>query len=290
MALQLAPTIVRKRKIEYPESDGKPMAETDLHREIMFFLIHTLQRFFKDSIAYISGNLLIYYVEGDPYKSVAPDCFVAFGVPNRQHNTYKTWEEGKFPDVVFEVTSKKTRREDFTIKQPLYARLGVKEYYIYDPTRDYLKPPLQAFELINNQLQPMKPHKVNGVLNAPVYLSKLLGLRLSLDEWGRLELFDVESGEQLLSDEEARIKAELQSGLDRERALLAAQREELERGRAEMAAQRAEQEAQRAEQEAQRAEQEAQRAEQAEREVAMLRAQLARMQKSTENDESTESR
>lgn len=278
MALQLAPPVLRKRKIEYPESDGKPMAESDLHREIMFFLIHTLQRFLRDTVAYVSGNLMIYYVEGDPYKSVAPDCFVAFDVPAREHNIYKTWEEGKFPDVVFEVTSKKTRREDFTVKQPLYARLGVKEYYIYDPTRDYLKPSLQAFELVDKQLLPMTPRKVNGILNSPEYVSKLLGIRLSLDGWGRLELFDVATGEQLVSDEEARIKAELQSGLDRERAKLAAEREEFERKRAEIEAQRAEQATKRAEIEAQRAEQEAQRASQAEQEIERLRAKIAHLQ------------
>lgn len=249
MALQLERMKVQNRKIEYPESDGKPMAETDLHREIMFFLIHTLRRFFKEKVVYVSGNLLIYFVEGDPHRSVAPDCFVAFGVPARDRNTYKTWEEGKFPDVVFEVTSRKTRREDFSIKQPLYARLGVKEYYIYDPTRDYLKPPLQGFELIDQELVPMKPRKINGLLNSPEYVSRSLGLRLSLDSWGKLELFDAESGEQLLDNEEALTQAEIEINIQREKA----------------------------QQEALRAEQETQRAQKAEQEVAQLRAQIDRL-------------
>ena len=98
--------------IYYPESDGKPMAETDLHRDVMFYLIHLLQRFLAGTKAYVSGNLLIYYEKGNTNRSVAPDCFVALGVEQRRRNTYRVWEEGKVPDVVFEVSSKSTQRDD----------------------------------------------------------------------------------------------------------------------------------------------------------------------------------
>ena len=63
-------------EIEYPSSDGKPMAETDAHRNWMLTNINRLERFFAGRKVYVSGNLLIYYVEGNPRKSVAPDAFV----------------------------------------------------------------------------------------------------------------------------------------------------------------------------------------------------------------------
>ena len=69
-----------RREIEYPESDGQPMAETDLHRNWMFWLIELLQSFFAGQQVYVSGNLLVYYVEGNPKKSVAPDVFVVKNV------------------------------------------------------------------------------------------------------------------------------------------------------------------------------------------------------------------
>ena len=66
---------------EYPESDGRPMAETDLHRAEMTDLIAMLEARYADRAdVYVSGNLLLYYRQGDPRAAVAPDVFVVFGV------------------------------------------------------------------------------------------------------------------------------------------------------------------------------------------------------------------
>ena len=54
---------------------------------------------------YVSGDLLIYYEEGNPRVAVAPDVFVVFGVEDRMRMSYKVWEEGKGPDFVLEVAS-----------------------------------------------------------------------------------------------------------------------------------------------------------------------------------------
>ena len=196
--------------IVYPESDGKPMAETDLHREIMIWIIHLLQRFFAGQQVYVSGNLLVYYEKGNPRKSVAPDCFVVWGVESRLRPIYKLWEEGQAPQVVFEVTSKSTRREDMKDKMRLYAQLGVEEYYLYDPTSDYLKPPLAAFQRVGDSFAPMQPDNgemhlgdlvfLPGEGESPEYVSPRLGLRLALDEENRLQFYAVTSGERLLSD------------------------------------------------------------------------------------------
>ena len=40
------PERVKSNEIHYPETDGKPMAESDLHRDMMAYLIRLLQRFF----------------------------------------------------------------------------------------------------------------------------------------------------------------------------------------------------------------------------------------------------
>src|SRR5438094_770635 len=94
------------RPVHYPESDGKPMAESDLHRKEMTRLIETLDDFFAAGAdVYVSGNLLLYYEEGNPRASVAPDVFVVRGVPKRDRPIYKLWEEGAPPTVVIEVTS-----------------------------------------------------------------------------------------------------------------------------------------------------------------------------------------
>ncbi len=127
--IKAAPTVI------YPESDGKPMAETEYHRDIMIDCIQMLKHYFREvDDVHVSGNLLMYYEEGNPRKSVSPDVFVAFGVSKKRRRTYKIWEEGHAPDFVLEVANPSTYRHDLTHKKDLYASvLGVREYYIYDP-------------------------------------------------------------------------------------------------------------------------------------------------------------
>src|SRR5436853_4197283 len=104
---ELIPTVY------YPESDGQPMAETDVHRRMIVYLTTALENFFRDeSDIYVSGDLLLYYTEGDPKKRVAPDVFVVRGVPKGNRRIYKLWEERRPPDVVFELSSRQTWRED----------------------------------------------------------------------------------------------------------------------------------------------------------------------------------
>lgn len=139
----------KKREVYYPSSDGKPMAETEYHRDLMIYFISALIEFFDENPdVTISGNNLLYYVEGNPHKSVSPDCYVVFNVDKRLRDLYKVWEEGKTPSVVFEFTSKTTRREDTEKKRPLYEQiLKVDEYFLFDPTEDYLDPILQGYRL-----------------------------------------------------------------------------------------------------------------------------------------------
>jgi Uma2 family endonuclease len=123
-----------QRDIEYPESDGQPMAETDLHRDEMIELILALTRRYQDvPDVYVSGNLFLYYVQGDPRAVVAPDVFLVRGVPKRKRRIYKLWEEGRVPSLVIELTSDNTQDEDIDRKKSLYQRLGVEEYFLHDP-------------------------------------------------------------------------------------------------------------------------------------------------------------
>ena len=142
--VRAAPTVI------YPESDGKPMAETEYHRDIMIDFIQMLKRYFRDvNDVHVSGNLLMYYEEGNPRKSVSPDVFVAFGVSKKRRRTYKIWEEGYAPDFVLEVASPSTYRHDLTHKKDLYASvLGVSEYYIYDPYHE-IDPYFQGYRLVD---------------------------------------------------------------------------------------------------------------------------------------------
>src|SRR5665213_544717 len=128
------------KRITYPTSDGKPMAETDIHRRLMTELIASLQVFYSgDPLVYVSGNLLLCYEEGNRRKHVSPDVFVVRGVPKHERENYLLWEEGQSPRFVIELTSSSTRREDTNKKFELYRDVvKVREYFLFDPMGDYL--------------------------------------------------------------------------------------------------------------------------------------------------------
>lgn len=197
-----------RREIHYPESDGKPMAETDWHWDATVELTMMLKARYADAPdVYVASDLLIYYQDGDPRAAVAPDVFVIFGVPKGPRRIYKLWEEHAAPAVVFELTSRKTRREDLVTKRAQYARLGVAEYFLFDPEADSLQPPLQGLRLEGDAYVAM-PAASDGTLRC-----EALGLDLRADG-SRLLLRDAATGERLPWLDEldaARVEAEAEA-------------------------------------------------------------------------------
>jgi Uma2 family endonuclease len=188
-------------EIEYPESDGKPMGETDLHRDWMVRILDILRYRYRGQRVYVASDLLVYYEEGVPYNFVVPDDFVALDCDPGRRRVFKIWEEGKAPDVVFEVTSQSTRRADESFKPQIYQRIGVREYFLYDPTSDYLSPPLVGFRHRDEHGIVAIPANSDGSLT-----SESLGILLSLDG-ADLVLRDLHSGQLLPTEAEAQIAA-----------------------------------------------------------------------------------
>ena len=194
MAISVNPTTT---PIEYPSTDGLPMAETDFQRKPLMYAVEALDAYFRHRPdVYVSGNLFIYYEEGNPSAVVAPDVFVVFGAVKRDRSSYFLWREPKAPDFVLEITSKSTRNQDQQDKPRLYTSLGVREYVQYDPTGDYLTPPLQGRHLVSRQYQPMPVVTLpDGTL---VLHSDVLGLELRLTDSG-LRFFEPTTGRRLPS-------------------------------------------------------------------------------------------
>src|SRR5262249_48392949 len=146
-----------------------------------------------------------YYVEGNPRAVVSPDCYVVFGVGNQLRDCYKVWEEmGRMPNVVFEFTSKSTRKEDTGKKFQIYERsLKVKEYFLFDPTGDYLSPILQGYRLVDGRYVALP-------LEHERLFSELLKLELVLQE-GTLRFFDPGKSEWLLTTDEQKLRADTEA-------------------------------------------------------------------------------
>jgi len=213
---------LRNDEPEYPTSDGQPMAETDLHRQIMVNLIEALGRYFAGQRVYVSGNILLYYERGNPKAQLSPDVLVSLDLEPHQREIYKVWDEGKMPDLVIEVTSKSTRKKDMRTKKELYERLGVREYLLFDPRSEYLEPRFQVYRREGEAFVAVLVPEVTG------YISTVLNLNFRV------------------VDDELRVAESLEG------PLLPTPGETYERAAQQQ--RRAEQEAQRAEQEAQRAE------------------------------------
>jgi Uma2 family endonuclease len=98
----------RTTEVVYPESDGKPMGETDLRRMWMIRIYDLLKYRYRDQQVYVGSDLLVYYENGNPLKYLVPDVFVVKDCAPGPRRTFRTWEEERVPDVVFEVTSRAT--------------------------------------------------------------------------------------------------------------------------------------------------------------------------------------
>lgn len=188
--------------VEYPCSDGIPMAETERHAMATMDARHALGWHFRERPdVYVGVDMLVYYVEGDPKRSVAPDVFVVLGAPKLPpRDNWLVWaESGRTPDFVLEITSKATQAVDEGRKRRLHRELGVSEYWQYDPTGDYLDHALKGSRLIDGRYRPIKAvTELDGGLR---YRSDLgLELRLERDE---LRFFDVGRGRYLPTCEDA---------------------------------------------------------------------------------------
>jgi hypothetical protein len=185
------------------------MGDTDFHNLALMDLRQGLEDHFADVLdVYVASNLILYYEKGDPSKRRDPDVLFARGVGKHRRRFFRTWEERAVPRVLWEVASRRTWRTDIGDKRWLYASIGIREYFVFDPEARYLDPPLQGFCLTRGKSVLIKPN-ADGSLT-----SKELGLRF-LADGERVRMFDLKSGREILTRKE-RVEME-QRRADRER-------------------------------------------------------------------------
>lgn len=208
----------------YPEEDGQPMGATPIHRDVIIRSFQILQdRYAARDDVYVSSDMMCYYVEGNPYRSICPDVFVTFGAPKLpERRVYKLWEEGPF-DVVLETTSVSTRKVDTETKRERYQSLGVREYFLFDPLGEYLHPRLRGFRLVDGIYQELVPSD-GGAL-----ISEVLGLRL-IPSGETLRLWDIATDTEALPPSERAAEAIVRARVEGARAEAESARAEAEAG------------------------------------------------------------
>ncbi len=162
---EVAPELEVLASLDLPGSDGRPM-DNERERLQMTLGLDSLGHYWRDrKDFYTGGNMFIYYSlaqayavleeeqleipfllqqrvpKPDPSKRAfrGPDMFVVLNVDNSyRRQKWVVWEEdGRYPNVIFEFLSPRTRHIDLGEKKRLYEQtFKTKEYFCFD----YLKP------------------------------------------------------------------------------------------------------------------------------------------------------
>ena len=214
---------------------------------------------------FVAVELTLYLLRGDSGRFLIPDLLVTLDAGQADHATghlrksYRIWDEGP-PDLVIELASPSTVTRDNVGKKEDYAAFGIREYVQFDPLdlsdpeAPLLVPALQVWRLVDGRYEAVAADPGGGLPSAV-----LAGL-----EWvqvgGLLRLRDGATGALLPTAEE---KQSMRADAEAARA----DAEAIARQRADAAAFAA---AARAD-----AEEEARR--RAEADLALLRAEIARL-------------
>ena len=218
--------------LHYPDSDGRFLPENPLQARAIIELRESLRRHFAGGPPVVlEGDMFIYYEEGT-LKSVAPDVYVVLDHDLGNRLVYKLWEEGKPPDFAVEVISPTSEVHNTVRKRALYERLGIGEYFVFQPDQEREGPRLVAYSLQRGRYVGLLPDG-DGAIR-----SERLGVSLRA-EGAKIRVRDLASGEDYSWAEELDEEREA----DRDARRQAESRAETAELRAETAELRAETEA-----------------------------------------------
>ncbi len=183
-------------QIIYPTGDGAPVAETFDHLYALLITLEVLRQYLAGQQATVLGNQFLYYAQGLPKMRVAPDVMVIFDVEPGGRDSYKIWEEGSVPAVIFEMTSKGTRQKDEISKYDLYEAMGVLEYWQFDPKGEWISDRLRGYHLEDDTYRPITDS-----------VSQVLGLKLVVADT-LIEFYELETEHKLLIPDELKARAD----------------------------------------------------------------------------------
>ena len=144
--------------IEYPSSDGEPMAENKWQYVAMTDTTSALENHFihRDDVFVAGSDLLIYYRMNDNATRVAPDVFVVFGAGKHLRDSWIVWREGQGAGLRDGGgVAQHLAARDAAEKRDIYAEMGVSEYWRFDPTGEHFTPELVGERLAGGEYHPI---------------------------------------------------------------------------------------------------------------------------------------
>jgi Uma2 family endonuclease len=231
------------------------MGESPPHAALVHYLMDVLNWLFHDQLCAIYENFNLYQTRNKYEKPLAPDLAVIEGVAYQAVRSWRVGEYGPAPQVVFEIASEETWTRDLEEKPDRYARMGVQEYFAYDPNEPLIRrsAPFRLFgwrlDTDTGLMQRMKPGADGRLWSR--HLDSLLVPDVSYlrlyDRHGNLRLTQAEAEAQARRFAETRAEAETQARRFAEtRAEAEAQARRFAETRAEAADRRAAAEAEKA--------------------------------------------
>ncbi|MEB3339233.1 Uma2 family endonuclease [Okeania sp.] len=141
--------------------DGETL-ESNRHRIAMNLLIDSLYQHWSDRNDFFAGgNMFIYYssTQAKNRDFKGPDFFVVLDVDGKtDRQGWVVWQEqGRYPDVIVELTSPSTASVDIGEKKDIYERtFHTQNYFIFNP---FEPSSLQGWHLQNKQYQDLQPNE-----------------------------------------------------------------------------------------------------------------------------------
>jgi Uma2 family endonuclease len=237
------------------------MGESAAQSKLIFYLLQVLNWLYQAEGWFVISNLNIYRRRDPREYPLAPDVAVFKGVviPNAAHRTMRSWRmyepNRPAPQVVFEISSDTTWKDDLENKPAKYAALGVQEYFAYDPNDPPYWPRTQG------RLRGWRLHAGTMVEQTTDAQGRLWSDELAswlVPDGAWVRLYDREGRRRLTESEAARVaEAAERAAKEAARAAEAVERTAKEAERAAKEAERAAKEAARAAEAAERAAKEA---------------------------------
>ncbi len=152
-----SPACVVPGPLEYPDSDGKFLPENPLQANAIVELRSNVKQHFRDRPeVVVEGDMFLYYAKGQADerrvrgrrvgKFVTPDVTVVLDHDLRGGGTYKLWAQCKPPDFALEVISPSSEVRNRETKRELNARIGIQEYFVFQPDTRRAGPRLVGYE------------------------------------------------------------------------------------------------------------------------------------------------
>ena len=166
---------------------------------------HLAQYLGNPDTTIVSGERFIVPTPGTPSNQrISPDLLIAFNANPalyRQDNSYVISKQGKPPDLVMEIASRRTGEIDVEDKPAKYAILDIPEYWRFDETGQFHGTKLAGHRLLEGRYEPVPIEEIEeGVLQGH---STVLNLFIRWER-GELRWHDPETGNEIPTFEQER--------------------------------------------------------------------------------------